>query len=86
MTPYEAVYGCPAPSLNDYVSGTSSIDAIDTLMTDRFVLLRRLKDHLLHAQTCMRNKANAHRSDVEFVSNCALLNARSRRNIEILLK
>lgn len=66
MTPYEAVYKCTAPSLVDYVSGTSSVAAVDSLLTDRSVLLKRLRDHLQHAQTRMRNQANSHRSDVEF--------------------
>lgn len=50
MTPYEAVYGCAAPSLIDYVSGTSSIAVVDSLLTDRTVLLKRLRDHLQHAK------------------------------------
>ena len=66
MTPFEAVYGRPPPSLLDYLGDSASIDAVDALLKDRTQILSTLKDSLLRAQTRMRNQTNTHRTDVTF--------------------
>ena len=66
MTPFEAVYGRPPPSLLDYLGDSASVDAVDALLKDRTQILSTLKDSLLRAQTRMRNQTNTHRTDVTF--------------------
>ncbi|RVW26943.1 Transposon Ty3-G Gag-Pol polyprotein [Vitis vinifera] len=66
MTPFEAVYGRPPPSLLDYLGDSASIDVVDALLKDRTQILSTLKDSLLRAQTRMRNQTNTHRTDVTF--------------------
>ena len=66
MTPFEAVYGRPPPSLLDYVAGTSKIDAIDGILQSWTELISQLQSNITRAQLRMRNQANAHRTDAEF--------------------
>ncbi|GJV32947.1 ty3-gypsy retrotransposon protein [Tanacetum coccineum] len=64
MTPFEAVYGRPPPSLKDYVAGTSKLDAVDDLLHNRTELISQLQANIQRAQLRMRNQTNARRSDV----------------------
>ncbi|GKC58060.1 ty3-gypsy retrotransposon protein [Tanacetum coccineum] len=66
MTPFEAVYGRPLPSLKDYVSGTSKLDAVDDLLHNKTNLISQLQANIQRAQLRMRHQAKAHRSDVHF--------------------
>ncbi|KAJ0970323.1 hypothetical protein J5N97_023200 [Dioscorea zingiberensis] len=66
MTPYEAVFGRAPPSLLDYVAGSTSVAAVDTLLTERSQILSTLRSNLIRAQNRMSTQANAHRTDVSF--------------------
>ncbi|KAL6518532.1 hypothetical protein OROGR_019034 [Orobanche gracilis] len=69
MTPFEAVYGRPPPSLCDYVQGTSPHATLDELLSSRTALLQQLKLHLAKAQLRIKNQADARRTDITFAEN-----------------
>lgn len=66
MSPYEAVFGRPPPSLLDYLVGTSSIAAVDDLLQSQTSLLQTLRDNLKRAQQRMQDQTNAKRHDMSF--------------------
>ena len=66
MTPYEAVYGQPPPSLTSYLPGSSKVQAIDSTLAQREQLLQTLKDNLVQAQHRMKQQTDQHRSERVF--------------------
>ncbi|KAA8530919.1 hypothetical protein F0562_005622 [Nyssa sinensis] len=62
ITPYEALYGQPPPSLNQYVLGDTAVAATDTMLRDRDAILKLLKEHLVQSQQRMKQQADKHRS------------------------
>ncbi|GAU31589.1 hypothetical protein TSUD_54120 [Trifolium subterraneum] len=54
LSPYQVVYGRAPPTLNDYIPGTSKLQAVDAIMNDREAVLELLKNKLLKAQTVMK--------------------------------
>lgn len=64
MTPFEAVFGRAPPSLQDYLAGTSSVAAVDEILSERTEILSTLQENLKRAQARMCNHANANRTDV----------------------
>lgn len=53
VTPFEALYGIPPPSLLSYVPGTSQLEAVDSYLRNRYDILRDLRSHLVRAQSRM---------------------------------
>ena len=45
MTPYEEVYGQQLPSSVSYLSGTSKVEVMETLLHNRQFILVELKDN-----------------------------------------
>ena len=66
MSPFQALYGRTPPTIPCYTRTSSSIQAVDDILTQRDQLLRTLKRNLQEAQQRMTCKANAHRRDFEF--------------------
>ncbi|KAA8539377.1 hypothetical protein F0562_026069 [Nyssa sinensis] len=66
ITPFEAVYGKPPPSLLTYVPGTARVQAVDEYLQDRDQILRELRHNLQLAQERMKSQANQHRREVSF--------------------
>lgn len=80
FTPFEIIYGCPPPTTIDYIHGSSSIDAVDTLLSDRTELHTLLQRRLLKAQSSMKANADKHRHDTQFsVGDWAYLRLRPYR-------
>ncbi|CAL9012820.1 unnamed protein product, partial [Prunus brigantina] len=52
MTPHEAVYGKPPPTIQSYIPGTSAVDDVDTTLQDRDTILCQLCFNL---QATIRN-------------------------------
>lgn len=73
MTPFEAVFGRPPPTLSDYLTGSSTIASVDDLLTERATVITTLRANLQRAQNRMRNQANTKRTDVEFMQGDWLL-------------
>jgi hypothetical protein len=66
FSPFQVVYGRPPPALNDYIPGSSPVQAIDATLTDRDTMLQILKKKLLKAQTAMKSQADQHRIPHQF--------------------
>lgn len=66
MTPFEGIFGQAPPAILDYMSGSSSVDAVDTLLQDRTHTLSTLNANLLRAQHRMKTQADAKRTDISF--------------------
>ncbi|XP_075515832.1 uncharacterized protein LOC142550639 [Primulina tabacum] len=66
MTPFEAVFGKPPPSIPSYIPNSSSVEAADTLLRDRDELLSTLRAHMMQAQERMKMHADKKRSEKVF--------------------
>jgi hypothetical protein len=66
ITPFQAVYGKPPPSLPQYLAGASKIEAVDTELLTRDVILAKLRAKLLKAQQTMKFYADKRRAPHPF--------------------
>lgn len=73
MTPFQAVYGRPPPSIPHYVRGQSKIQAVDGDLLTRDEILRHLKQNLAQAQQRMIQQANKRRTDIQFLKGDLVL-------------
>lgn len=68
MTPFEALYGRPPPSINNYVPGSSKVASLDETLAQRAQLLKVLKFNLNRARNRMVQHANAKHTDTKFAN------------------
>ncbi|KAH0710507.1 hypothetical protein KY285_011873 [Solanum tuberosum] len=61
------LYGQKPPIHLPYLAGESSNDMVDRSLVAREAVIALLKLHLIRAQQSMRDKANKHRSDRQFM-------------------
>ena len=54
------MYGKPPLSIQPYLLGSSQVEAVDSLMTDRQAIHLQLQRRLLKAQANMKEYADAH--------------------------
>ena len=66
MTPYEAQYGFSPPRLFDYVLGTTSVTAVDSILNSRQHILTLLKQNLVDAQARMKQQSDLHKTERVF--------------------
>ena len=66
MTPYQALYGRPPPTLPEYFDGTTPVHEVDQALLHRDELLLQLKQHLTTASNRMKQTADKNRRDVSF--------------------
>ncbi|CAN6561761.1 unnamed protein product [Malus baccata var. baccata] len=66
MTPFQAVYGYPPPTVSSYLPGSSPVHSVDIALGDRDALLKQLREHLQLAQHRMRQYTDKHRSERTF--------------------
>ncbi|CAL1383912.1 unnamed protein product [Linum trigynum] len=66
MTPFEALYGRPPPTLVQYRGGSSSVDAVDRCLGARDEALEQLQTNLAAANNRMKQAEDAGRRDEEF--------------------
>lgn len=66
MTPFEALYSRPPPSISAYVPGSSAVHAVDVALRSRDVTLACLKDNMVAAQARMKRLADSHRTERTF--------------------
>ena len=66
LTPFEALYGFHPLKLQGYVPGTTRVDALDSLLSQRQAALDTLKVHLAAAQARMKTQTDRHRQDRSF--------------------
>lgn len=63
MSPFEAVYGRPPPTLLDYTVGTSKVAAVKNLLTERDQLMKKLRSNLEKARQRMKLQVDKHRTE-----------------------
>ncbi|GKD06848.1 transposon Tf2-1 polyprotein, partial [Tanacetum coccineum] len=61
MTPFEALYGRPPPSILPYTAGSSPIATLDEALRKKQSLLDTLKACLAHARNQMKQQTDKHR-------------------------
>jgi hypothetical protein len=66
MTPFQALYGRPPPTIPQYHEGFCPVHEVDKNLASRDALLQQLKSNLHAANNRMKQQANAKSRDVEF--------------------
>jgi len=66
MTPFEITFGQKPPTYPQYISGTSSVEAVDEILSQHEVVFEMLLCKLLKTQSRMKANADRHRRDQEF--------------------
>jgi len=66
MTPFEALYGIPPPTLMSYVPGLAHNNAVDDHLQNRNQLINTLRDNLHLAQNRVKTQADRCRTEREF--------------------
>ncbi|GAU26773.1 hypothetical protein TSUD_317710 [Trifolium subterraneum] len=69
FSPFEIIFGKPPPSIPHYLMGSSPIEAVDSILSNRQKLITKLKATLTKAQTRMKRFADQKRRDVSFDVN-----------------
>lgn len=68
MTPFEVIYGKPPPALPQYLQGTSTSEAVDSLISSHQEIHEKLQRRLSKAHETMKRFADAKRWDVTFTT------------------
>ena len=66
VTPFEAIYGRPPPTLLRYIQGETLVEAVAEELQDRDEALKQLQFNLQRAQSNMSKFANKNRRDVSY--------------------
>ncbi|GKE69763.1 ty3-gypsy retrotransposon protein, partial [Tanacetum coccineum] len=66
MTPFQALYGRPPPSIPHYTLGSSQVASIDITLIEHQRLISLLKENLRRTRQRMTDQANKHRIEKEF--------------------
>ena len=61
LTPFEALYGFPPPTLQSYVRGTTRVATLDALLCQREAVLATLRANLTATQERMKVHPDRHR-------------------------
>ena len=84
MTPDEVTFGKPPPSIPQYIAGSSSVDAVDKILSNSEEMFASLRKKLLKAQDTMKRFADHNRRDVEFlVADWVFVKLRPRRQVSV---
>ncbi|KAL9441424.1 hypothetical protein AB3S75_020001 [Citrus x aurantiifolia] len=84
MSPFKALYGREPPVIPSYIRSSTLIQALDELLLERDALLTALKTNLRAAQHRMKQKANAHRRELElWVGDQVLVKLQPYRQISV---
>ncbi|WVZ04846.1 hypothetical protein V8G54_018192 [Vigna mungo] len=87
MSPYQAVYGKPPPSLIQYEYNEEYPPALQNSLQSRDALLNKLKIKLHQAQNYMKNQADKKRRDVPLeVGDLALVKLQPYRQHSVVLR
>lgn len=66
MTPFEVTYGRKPPSFPQYITGTSKIDVVDNILSQREAVFEFVHRKLRKAQRRMKATTDKHHRDQEF--------------------
>lgn len=67
MTPFEAMYSRPPPTISAYLPNSAAVNAVDLALRARDRTLYHLKHNLQAAQNRMKHYTDAHRTERRFV-------------------
>jgi hypothetical protein len=85
LSPYQVVYGRPPPTLQDYIPGSTQIQAVEATMVDRNIVLQNLKHKLLKAQEVMKAIADQRRIPHKFaVGDLVFVKLRPYRQVSVV--
>lgn len=76
-TPYEITFGRKPFNFLEYILGSSNLDVVEDMLTDREETFQAIRKKLMKAQATMKHLADAERREVtyqtkDWVSNCDL--------------
>ncbi|KAL0307931.1 UNVERIFIED_CONTAM: Retrovirus-related Pol polyprotein from transposon opus [Sesamum calycinum] len=84
MTPFQALYGRPPPSLSSYVAGTTTVADLDESHRRRHSILSMARYHLARTRLRMKQQVDRHRRDLSFaVGDWVLLRLQPYRQLSI---
>ena len=84
VTPFEVTFGRKPPNFPHYISGTTKVDAVDDMLSQREAVFELLRQKLTKAQTRMKEMADKHRREQEFeVGDWVLVKLRPRRQTSV---
>jgi hypothetical protein len=66
LTPFQITYGREPPSIPHYITHSSSIEAVDSILSNRQQLITKLRSTLLKAQARMKHFADRKRRPITF--------------------
>lgn len=66
MTPYEITFGRKPFNFSEYLAGSSKLNVVDEMLTDREGIFQTIRKKLLKAQEKMKTIADAKRREVEY--------------------
>lgn len=69
MTPFQALYGTPPPTVSMYLPGTTTVHSVDVALQNRDELLRSLKSNMSITQNRMKQSADLNRTERTFEVN-----------------
>ncbi|OMO55704.1 reverse transcriptase [Corchorus capsularis] len=73
MTPFQALYGFPPPSIPSYLPGSTTVAQLDDSLIDRQQLLKQLKANLARASNRMKIQADRKRVEKQFTEGDLVL-------------
>lgn len=83
-TPFEVVYGRPPPSMLSYCPGLAKLEAVDQELRTRDLIVKDLRDRLLHAQNSMKVAYDTKHRHVEFkIGDMVLLKLHPHRQLSL---
>ena len=65
-TPFEITFGRKLFNVPEYIAGSSKIDAVDAMLTNREEVFQSIRKRLLKAQTKMKHFADVKRREVSY--------------------
>ena len=84
MTPFVITFSRKPPTYPQYISGTSNIDAVHEILSQREAIFELLRRKLLKAQDRMKTNTDRHRRDQEFkVGDCVIVKLRPQRQTSV---
>lgn len=84
VSPFEVTYGRKPPNWLQYFTGSSKMEAVDTLLSDRECGFIALRKKLHKAQEIMKLTADKKRREVQFhVGDMVMVRLRPRRQVTI---
>lgn len=63
FTPFQVVYGCPPLAIPNYIPGTTTLEAVDSMLITREEILAELRSNLTKSMKQMKHHVDKHRTN-----------------------